>query len=144
MLRTARLSAALQRGYWSTFALLFVVNTLVLGMSGALAGLSLDAITTGAREVVVINVLAMTLLIWPILSLTVRGLAARRSWCLGLAGVHALGMFALMEIYFGKPLGLASASPAANVLPTLLFIGLTSWVVAEWRALRQTQGRSTG
>ena len=82
--------------------------------------------------------LALTLLVWPTMALTVRGLYARRKWCCWGAAMHGAAVFMLMEAYFGKPFGLASDSAVANLMPTLLFMGLTSWLIVEWRASRSS------
>ena len=103
----------------------------------------MDAFTTGAREVVIINVLALTLLVWPTMAMTVRGLYARRKWCCWGAAMHATAVFMVMEAYFGKPFGLASESTIANLMPTLMFMGLSAWLMIEWRASRVNSVAST-
>lgn len=129
--------------YWVAVATLTAINTVLLGATSAVAGLSVEAFTSGAREVVIINVLALTLLVWPTMALTVKGLHARRKWCCWGAAMHAIAVFALMEAYFGKPFGLASGSTLANLMPTILFMGLSAWLIVEWRATRKFQSTST-
>ncbi|MEL7544554.1 MAG: hypothetical protein AAGJ70_12345 [Pseudomonadota bacterium] len=129
--------------YWAMLGALTAVNTIALGATGAVAGLSVEAFTSGAREVAIINVLALTLLVWPTLTLTVRGFAARRRWCFWGALLHAVGVFAVMEVYFGKPFGLASGSAIANLVPTLLFLSLAAWLIIEWRETRNTELRAS-
>lgn len=139
---TDRFTVLLQtvlRRYWVAVAALTVVNTCLLGATSAIAGLSVSSFTTGAREVVLINVMALTLLVWPTMALTVRGLYARRNWCCWGAATHAAAVFILMEAYFGKPFGLASESTIANLIPTVLFMGLSAWLLVEWRMLRSPQ-----
>jgi len=133
-----RLVGGLARRYWMAVAALTVVNTMLLGATSAVAGLSVVSFTSGTREVVIINVLALTLLVWPTMSLLVKGLYARRKWAWWGAAMHAVSVFAVMEAYFGKPFGLASDSVIANLLPTVLFMGLTAWLFVEWRSLRKT------
>ncbi|MEO0618488.1 MAG: hypothetical protein AAFZ01_04335 [Pseudomonadota bacterium] len=135
-----RVARMFNRRYWATLGALTMANIVALGATGAMAGLSVDAFTSGAREVVIINVLALTLLVWPTLALTVRGLAARRRWCFWGALLHTVGVFAVMEVYFGKPFGLASGSAIANVVPTLLFLSLAAWLIVEWRETRVAEG----
>ncbi len=131
-------ASRVSKHYWVAVAALTVVNTGLLGATSAIAGLSVDSFTSGAREVVIINVMALTLLVWPTMALTVKGLYARRKWCCWGAAMHAVSVFVLMEAYFGKPFGLASESVVANLMPTILFMGLSAWLIVEWRASRET------
>jgi hypothetical protein len=42
-----------------------------------------------------------------------------------------------MEAYFGKPFGLTSGSTVANLAPTMMFMGLSAWLIVEWHASRK-------
>ncbi len=128
--------------YWTAVAALTVLNSLILGATSAIAGLSVEAFTSGAREVVMINVFALTLLVWPTMSLMMKGLHSRRKWCCWGAVTHGLAVFVLMEAYFGKPFGLASGSVIANLAPTMMFMGLSAWLMVEWRVSRKTSAVS--
>ena len=122
--------------YWLAVLALTIANTIVLGATSAVAGFTITPFSGPSSELVILNILALTILFWPTAAFTIRRLFERRTLCFLGAAIHMLGVFLLMETYFGKPSGLLSGSTMAQSLPTLIALGLTAWITVEWQTRR--------
>ncbi len=130
--------------YWLWVVALTLANTAFLGITSAAAGLSLDSYIAGAREVVFLNMLALTLLFWPALALTLRRLHERQNWAWWGLAIHALAVLAFMMVYFGKPFALPEFATTIRLLPTVLFLVVAAWLVLELLIIDRTRPKRAG
>jgi len=117
--------------YWIAVAILTLANTIALGITSAAAGLSLNSFIEGSREVVFLNMIALTVLLWPAIAVAVRGLRERhdRAW-IGV-GLHTVTVFVFMFAYFGKPFDVPGLTGSFKALPTVLFMVVAAWLMVE-------------
>ncbi len=117
--------------YWLAIALLTAFNVAILSATSWAAGLTLQSFTHRAPEVAALNIIALTLLFWPGIGVTLRRLDARqdRAWW-GLA-VYAFAVFAFMITFYDKPFAIGATPSFVNLLPTILYVILSAWLIVE-------------
>lgn len=118
-------------GYWAMLAGLTTLNAGMLIAVAMAAGLDVADVLGPTREIVVLQVAALALLFWPSFAIALRHLAesGRPAWWGVVA--HAVTILLTMEIFFGKPLGIAHDAKLLNVLPLIMMLCLAAWIMIE-------------
>ena len=115
-------------GDWRSGALLSLAIFLALLVIARLTGLALADRLAPAEAMTLVNMLALTLLIWPVSGLALRYLAARKGRrCWG-ALLYPLAVLAFMVVSFGKPVALPDLPAALELVPTVLIAIIAAWL----------------
>lgn len=118
------------RAYWLAVALLALVLTGMLALAGRLGGIGLGEAASGTRAIIVLDILALSILLWPSVAVSIRRLADRSTPGWGLTPMLFGALFVLMLAFFGKPFALGSVAALAPVA-TLMVIVLAAWLVVD-------------
>ncbi len=113
---------------WRTSAVLSLAIFLALLVIARLTGLALADRLAPGEAVTLVNMLALTVLVWPVAGLALRCLAARRGrQCWG-ALLYPPAVVAFMVVSFGKPVALPELPAALELAPTVLIAVITAWL----------------
>lgn len=128
-----------QLSYWIAITLFTGCNMIVLVATSAVAGLTLDSYMEGSPAVAVINMIAFTSLLWPGLAITLRRLDECKNGTWWGLVIYIVAVFVFMITFFGKPFEVGALPTAFNLLPTILFVILSAWLVVEFLVIRRPQ-----
>jgi len=85
----------------------------------------------GAPPVAILNIAGLAILFFPAIAVALNSLANRRTRAAWVLPVYVAGVFAVMAVFFGKPIPLNEGPSALKLLPTALSLLLCAWIMAE-------------
>jgi len=121
-------------GYWSALAMSAFVNAVLLFAVSVAVGVGPEDFLNGSREVVMINMVALTVLVWPGVSVAVASMMTGRNHALWVVALYPLAILVFMATFFGKPFAVAPAGGILKLAPTACFVAMSAWLVVEWFA----------
>ena len=117
--------------YWFAIGLVSLANLGIVAAFSYAAGLTYADYEYGSRTVVVVHLIALTLLFWPSMAVTIKRLHDRNTSGWWGALLHVFGVFVFMQAYFRKPFMVESQPDILTLLPPLVFAVLAAWLMVE-------------
>ena len=117
--------------YWAAVAVVSLANVALLSIGCGCAGLSFEAFLEGRREVAFLNMIALTVLLWPGVAVAVSGLTRGERFGWWGVALYPLAVLTFMAAFFGKPFSLDVLAGFSRLLPTVLFLLMAAWLIVE-------------
>lgn len=131
-----------RRSYWLGIGIVSCANLAIITTLSYAAGLTLDDYLYGAQSIIVVHLVALTLLFWPSMAVTIKRLHDRNTSGWWGALLHVFGVFVFMQAYFRKPFMVDVQPDLLNIVPTLVFLVLAAWLIVELMFLPGTSGEN--
>lgn len=117
--------------YWVSISAATLALVMGLAAFGYVAGFDLSDLEAGTEAMVIAHVAALTCLLWPSASVTIKRLYDRKTLGWICAPLYMTTVFVFMLAYFGKPFPILSAPGPLMLMSTFMLVLLTAWLMVE-------------